>query len=129
MDVSFLAYGFDISNYDSDDAATLLLTAAHTEKRFTTASVEGRLDGEATRDPGYQLSLLGLFLQDVGDGQPQQFVLASYLQCVEPAEEPLAFLPEPPEATETDNLRWAARILKVPDDEVPAWMLGTSSIG
>jgi hypothetical protein len=125
MNVAFLAYGFRISNYDPEDAATLLLTAAHAENKFTEASAGGWLDGEATRDQDYQLSLLTI--QDVGDGQPMEFVIASYLECTD--EEPLAFVGEPPVGVETENLRWAARILKVPDDEEPAWMLGHSSIG
>ncbi|MDI6105883.1 hypothetical protein QLQ12_45660 [Actinoplanes sp. NEAU-A12] len=122
-----LAYGFDISNYDSEDATTLLLTAAHAQNMFTDASAGGFLDSEATRDPDYQLGLLGLFIQDVGDGQPEQFVLASYLERTE--DEPITFLTELPLGVETATLRWAARILKVPDDEEPQWMLAWSGIG
>ncbi|SDT74296.1 hypothetical protein [Actinoplanes derwentensis] len=122
-----LAYGFAISNYDSEDATTLLLTAAHAQNMFTDASASGFLDDEANRDPDYQLGLLGLFNEDVGDGQPEQFVLASYLERTE--KEPIAFLAELPLGAETANLRWAARILKVPDDEEPQWMLAWSGIG
>lgn len=126
MIAGLLAYGYDIANHDVEEARTLLLSAAHAEGRLSTASAQGSLDDVDARDPQYQLALLDLRLEPVGDGQEQRFVLASYFQRTE--DEPIAVIDEPPTGVEPDVLAWAKKVLDVGTDDEPQWMLCWSSL-
>jgi len=93
---------------------------------LTAISAQGLLDDEGARDPQYQLALLDLSLEPVGDGQAQRFVLTSYFQRTE--DEPIASLAEPPVGFEPEVLAWAKGVLDVDTDDEPRWMLCWSSL-
>ncbi len=126
---AFLAYGYEIE-VDTEQAVLLVLSAAHAEGRMHQASAGGLLDDPDDRDSDYQLSLIGLHLQQVGDGHRDRTIVASRLYLAEAADEE----PQPVDAEELDaedadreRLRWAMGVLGCPSADEPGWLLGIST--